>query len=82
MNKSFLCNIHFLDEQETKELSKQKNIGWLFAVRDEDGDWVVPKFNHPYNYLLHNLMVEITKSKKDKFQIKQKHADLLMKRSK
>ena len=82
MNRSFLCNIHFLDEEETKELSKQKLGGWIFAVEDENGNNVITKFYNTYNYLLHNLMIKVTKNKKPKVQIKQKEADLLMKRSK
>lgn len=78
----FIGNIHFLDEEETKKLSSQKLGGWIFAVEDEHGNHVIPKFSHPYNYLLHNLMIEVTKNKKPKMQIKQKEADLLMKRSK
>tara|TARA_Y100001938_G_scaffold43325_1_gene59985 strand:- start:152 stop:403 length:252 start_codon:yes stop_codon:yes gene_type:complete len=78
----FIGSIHFLNEEETKKLSSQKLRGWIFAIEDEHGNHVIPKFSHPYNYLLHNLMIEVTKNKKSKVQIKQKEADLLMKRSK
>ena len=76
-------NVFFLDEEETKKLSKQKLKGWLFAIIDEDGNYVMPKLKHPYNLMLCNMMIEITKNeKKQKHQIKQEYANLLMKRSK
>jgi hypothetical protein len=81
MNRRFF-HIDFLNESETEELCKQKIKGWLFCVFDENENPVVPKFEYPYNYLLHNIMIDVTKSKRPKIKIKQEHADLLMKRSK
>ena len=73
----------FLDEEETKKLSKQKLKGWLFAIIDEDGNYVIPKIKHPYNLMFRNMMIEITQNKKkQKLQIRQEYANLLMKRSK